>query len=806
MQRPILRLLAVLLFLASSAIPAVAQQADTLRVAGLREPVEILRDAWGIPHIYAQNEQDLFFAQGYNAARDRLFQFEVWRRQATGTVAEILGPRELKRDIGARLFRFRGDLSAELSHYHPRGEEIIHSFVRGVNSYIEETERNPDLLPLEFQLLGIRPGRWTADVVVSRHQGLIGNVRQELDNARAVALLGPEPVASIGYFEPRIPDLTLDPKIDARLLFDDILELYNAFRGSVVFRPEDVVARFRGDAATFAALAPELTSESDLPRRGESIGSNNWVVSGALTSSGHPIMANDPHRAIGAPSLRYWAHLVAPGWNVIGGGEPVLPGISIGHNEFGAWGLTIFQLDSEDLYIYDIDPMNPDRYRYGTGWEEMRIVRESIPVRGQEPAVVELKYTRHGPVVYEDLANRKAYAVRAGWLEIGGAPYLASLRMNQARNWEEFVEACTYSHIPGENMVWADVHGDIGWQAVGISPVRRNWNGLLPVPGDGSYEWDSYLPIRELPSVLNPATGFWGNGNDFVVPRSYTRWDAITFAGWTDPFRGDRVREMLGSGRRFTVADMMAFQHDELSIPARTLVPILVSLEADQATTREALQWLRGWDHVLDQRSVAAGIYVEWERRLLANLRGMFIPAEARPFLSLSMTRSIDWLLAPDGRFGPDPIAGRNTLMLRSLDEAVQVLTEKLGPEMGEWAYGQERYKHSLQRHPLSAAVSPEVRARLDVGPLPRGGYNYTVKAAGTADNQTSGASFRIIAPIADWDLAVGTQTPGQSGDPAHRHYQDLFPLWASDQYFPVFFSREKVESVTREVMLLTPG
>jgi penicillin G amidase len=803
----ILRLALLALILVPAPATAAAPDTTRLAIAGLQAPVEIIRDAWGIPHIYARNEADLFFAQGYNAARDRLFQLEIWRRQATGTVAEILGAEELNRDIGTRLFRFRGDMRAELAHYHPRGELIVTSFVRGINAYIEQTERDPSLLPLEFSLLGIRPGRWTPEVVISRHQGLLGNINQELSIARAVAAIGPEAVGDIVSFHPRAPELRLDPAIRPEHLAPDILAIYSAFRTGIQFRPEHVVAEHRADEASFRRLAAAMPSEPELAGRGDVHGSNNWIVSGALTSSGMPMMVNDPHRAIAAPSLRYWAHLVAPGWNVIGGGEPSLPGISIGHNGYGAWGLTIFQLDTEDLYVYETNPANRNQYRYGGGWEEMRVIRERIAIRGQDTVTVELKYTRHGPVVYEDAGLGRAYAVRAAWMEIGGAPYLASLRMNQARTWEEFREACFYSHIPGENMVWADVHGTIGWQAVGIAPIRPNWSGMLPVPGDGRYEWGGYLPIRDLPHVVNPPEGFWGNGNDFVVPLSYDRWDVITPAGWADPYRGDRVRELLASGRRFTVPDMMRFQHDELSIPARHLVPLLLPLRPTSERGAEALERLRGWDYVLDRASVAAAVYVEWERALGRNVHALMVPPAARPYLgSVSTRRMIDWLTAPDGRFGAEPVRGRNELLLRSFEEAVETLAARIGPEVGDWRYGQEAFKHVHIRHPLSAAVSPEIRARLELGPTPRGGYNHTVNAAGTGDNQTHGASFRIVATLHDWDLSVGTQVPGQSGNPDHPGYRDLFELWTTNQYFPVLFSRPKVEGAAVEVTVLEVG
>ena len=585
---------------------------ETLQIAGLKAPVEIIVDHWGIPHIYAQNESDLFFAQGFNAARDRLFQFEIWRRQATGTVAEILGERELKRDIGTRLFQFRGDIKAEMNHYHDHGELIITSYVAGVNKYIELTEKNPKLLPLEFGLLGIKPQKWTPEVVISRHQGLLGNIGDELKIGRQVAMMGVAKTKELNWFHPNEPILALDPKIDGALLKDDILEIYNAYRQPVRFQPEDLIADARNDWQQFKNLAAKDEVEWEYIDKEERAfwGSNNWVVSGEHTQSGYPMMANDPHRTQSTPSLRYMSHLVAPGWDVIGGGEPEIPGISIGHNQYGAWGLTVYRTDAEDLYVYEINPKNPNEYWYKGRWETMHLIEDEIPVKGKNAHKVSHKYTRHGPVVFEDKTNHKAYAVRCGWLEIGGSPYLASLRMDQAKNFEEFKAACNYSNIPGENMVWVDKAGNIGWQAVGIAPVRRNFSGMVPVPGDGSYEWDGYLPIIAKPNLYNPESGIFLTSNENVTPIEYPFKDAVGYS-WSDPYRGDRVAEVLHSGQKQTLSSMAALQTDYTSLPARELVPLLKELEIIDERTAKAQSILLNWqDHVLDKNSVAAGIYV----------------------------------------------------------------------------------------------------------------------------------------------------------------------------------------------------
>ena len=782
-------------------------QNESLQIQGLEKPVEIIVDQWGIPHIYAETEADLFFAQGFNAARDRLFQLEVWRRQTNGTVAEMLGSRELKRDIGTRLFQFRGDMDAEMQYYHPRGKLIITSFVKGVNAYIDLTEKQPDLLPMEFGLLGIKPGKWTPKVVISRHQGLLGNIGQELTAGRLVALLGAEKAQEISWFHPQKPKLEIDPKINPQRLFDDILELYNAYRRPVRFQPEDLVAEVRNpDQNEYWNLAQNTEAAYKRQQNEElySIGSNNWIVNGDHTQSGYPMMANDPHRTQAVPSLRYMAHLVGPGWNVIGGGEPEIPGISIGHNEHGAWGLTVYRTDAEDLYVYQTNPDNPNQYWYKGAWEDMRIIKDTIPVKGAQPVVVDLKYTRHGPVPYEDSKNNLAYAVRCGWLEVGGSPYLASLRMDQARNFEEFREACNYSHIPGENMIWADREGNIGWQAVGIAPIRRHWSGMVPVPGDGSYEWDGYLPIKAKPNVYNPKSGIFYTANANVTPNDYPYFDAVGFS-WSDPFRQTRVAELLNNGRKHALMDMVQYQTDYLSIPARQLVPMLKYLSVKDQRSEMARQFLLDWDYQLEATSISAAIYNAWEKQLIRRMKKLVVPKEAQPYLNLQLKKVIDWLVLPDTKFGPNPIAGRDAFLLVSLQEAINDLTKKLGEDMYKWQYGQEDYKHIVLRHPLSNAVKSDIRAKLEVGPAPRGGNGHTVNSTGGNDNQSSGASFRLIVDTGDWDACLGANNPGQSGDPNHRHYRDLFDIWAKDQFFPVFYSRKKVEAVKDEVILLTP-
>ncbi len=392
-------------------------------------------------------------------------------------------------------------------------------------------------------------------------------------------------------------------------------------------------------------------------------------------------------------------------------------------------------------------------------------------------------------------------------MEPGGAPYLASLRMNQATTWEEFKAACTFSSMPSENMVWVDRKGNIGWQAAGIQPIRRNWSGVLPVPGDGRYEWDGYLPIASLPAALNPSRGFIATANNYLLPDDYP-YKNLLHVQWSDASRASRISEVLGSGRMFNVGEMTRLQNDDLSITARVLAPLLRNVALANPASSRARDLLTRWDFVLDKDSIEAGVYSMWQRRLLANARQVVVPATIAKAVGVNIVSTkilIDRLLSPDGRFGTDPVAGRDALVATSMDEAVAELTKRFGADMQAWNYGQEKYHHALIAHPLSSAVNAATKARLEVGPLPRGGDGSTVSATGGADNQGAGGSLKIVADTEDWDNSVGLNTPGQSGDPDSPHYRDLFALWARGQYFPIAYSRPKVESVRESTIRLMP-
>lgn len=749
---------------------------DSFQIQGISDEVEVLRDNYGINHIYANNQDDMFFMQGYLAAKDRLFQFEIWRRQATGTVSEVFGEEEIDRDIGTRLFKFRGDIKDELNHYHKDGFKIVSSFVSGVNKYIEEVNSNPELLPIEFKVLGIKPDIWTNEVVISRHQGLLGNIDQELNIGRAVSLIGEKKVKELMWFHPKEPSLKLDKTITYDDLKQDILRLYNAYREPVKFKGEYVLDKYRSKDLM------ANVDESNLISDEYSIGSNNWALSGNKSFNGFPILANDPHRSLSNPSLRYMAHLVAPGWNVIGGGEPEIPGISIGHNGIGAWGLTVFRTDAEDLYVYELNPSNLNQYRHNGQWKEFNKINETIKVKNKSNIDVELLYSVHGPVTLVDKNRNKAYAIKNGWSEIGGSPYLASLRMDQAKNWEEFRDACTYFNIPGENMVWADKYGDIGWQAVGIAPIRKNHSGLVPVNGNGKFDWEGYLPIIEKPNSFNPENGYLSTANQNVTPESYNRWDAVGY-DWSDPYRGNRIKSVIESKEKFNMEEMIDLQVDYYSMPSEEIIKLA---SGNISNYIDYFEKLEKWNNVLDKNSIEAGIYVEWQSQIYFEFINTYVPNSVKKYLDIQIFRIIETISNMNE-------SNRAKFLNKTFNASIDNLKDRYGEDSKNWVYGQDEYKHVKIYHPLENVVNDSIKGLVELKTYPRGGDGFTPGSTSSNLNQRSGGSFRVVINTKDWDKSFATNSPGQSGDPNSKFYKNLYEDWANDKFFPLLFSKSKV-------------
>jgi penicillin amidase len=531
-------------------------------------------------------------------------------------------------------------------------------------------------------------------------------------------------------------------------------------------------------------------------------GSNNWVVAPSRTATGRPLVANDPHREIAVPSLRYVVHLSAPGLDLIGAGEPAVPGISFGHNADVAFGLTIFGIDQEDLYVYQLDPADPDRYRWGQGWEAMRVVREAIPVKGEAPREVELRFTRHGPVLQYDPAHGRAFALRTVWMEPGAAGYLQSGWLTRAKTWADFEEGRRHFVAPPENFVFGDRAGDVGWAAFGLAPVRPNWDGLMPVPGDGRYEWAGFLPHEDLPESKNPARGWFATANALNLPPGYAH---TTSFEWANRSRLDRIEEVLAADAHVSVADSMALQTDSHVAIARRLIDLVRPLSSPDPRLAKALALLKAWDRNETTDSVAAAIYEVWSAKHL----GRTVAAREAPNAAeIIGNGSLDGVIArlEDTPASQSP-ADRDAMLLPSLAAALDELSSRLGPDMDGWAWGR---LHHAQLTPAAAVLAdPALRANMTLGPLAVPGGPYSPKAASynlDTFRITAGASVRMVMDVGAWDNAMVVNTPGESGDPDSPHSGDLFPLWAAGRYVPMLFSRAAVEAAADRVIELTPG
>ena len=735
-----------------------AAQDQSYAVSGLEQEAEIVVDEWGVPHIYANTHYDAFFVQGFNAARDRLWQIDVWRRRGLGQLSEVFGAEYLDQDRATRLFLYRGDMYREWLAYGSDAKRIAAAFTSGINAYIDLISENPELMPPEFELLKYAPSHWSAeDVVRIRSHGLLRNAANEIKRAQIACVADLDTAAIWKQLEPQwttiIPD-GLDPCV----IPADVLDVYLLAKSPVSFTRPSVAS-----------------SDSGLSIEDQADGSNNWVISPSRSSTGRAILANDPHRGHSVPSLRYISHLVAPGMNVIGAGEPTLPGISIGHNESIAFGLTIFPIDQEDVYVYERSGSN---YRYADGWEAFRTVRESVAVRGAKKVDIELKFTRHGPVIHE--TGEYAFAVRAGWLEPGMAPYFGSVEYMRASNWREFHAALNRWGAPSENQVYADVEGNIGYKPAGLFPRRPNWDGLLPVPGDGRYEWDGFFDMDVLPVEYNPTRGFAWSANSMNLPDDYPLDEYAPGFEWVEPWRYQRISEVLESQTEHKLEDSFNLQRDYRSLPAIEIVRRIPA-----TASGPAVNMLRNWDGVLLPNSGPAALYMVWVyRHLRPALAAAVLPQD--PGLLSSMDhRSVMRLMTEDRM---------QATVVSSLSSAYADAQSLLGDDPSKWAWG--TIHKTIFMHPLRHLANGELAEQMTFASYPRGGDAHTTNSTASYTNDgrvDHGASYRQILDVGNWDAATMTNAPGQSGDPRSSFYDNLLKGWAEESDFPLLYSREKV-------------
>ena len=791
-----LALLAPATVLAQSVPPAAITETATL--PGLAAPGQIVVDHWGIAHIYGASARDAFFLQGFNAARDRLWQIDLWRKRGLGRLSASFGPQFVDKDRAARLLLYRGDMAAEWASYPADAHAWTEAFVAGINAYVGEVKAGRRPLPPEFAITRSQPEIWSPDDVVRiRSHALVGNLPAEVLRAQSICHGGLQAETLRHKIEPKhritVPKGLNPCDVDAGVLRDYLLGTT-----AVAFDGKRMVAE-APDARAIAQRNDEITME----------GSNNWIVAAAHSATGRPILANDPHREHSVPSLRYLVHLDAPDLQILGAGEPSLPGVSFGHNDVAAWGLTIFYADQQDLYVYDLSPDHPGAYRYKGGWEPMRVVHERLEVKGEADRDIELRFTRHGPVLAEDDARHRAFAVRSIWDLPGGAGYFNAAWMFRATGWADFETTHAHWGGPPLNLVYADTHGDIGWLPSAYAPVRPNWDGLVPVPGDGRYEWKGMTAPADFPSVKNPAQGWFATANEMNLPADFPAESRRLGFEWVDRSRIDEIQSQLRAKDKLDLTDMMRIQTDQRSPLARETTGLLAGLSGRDADEAAALALLKGWDGTETAASAQAALYEVWVARHLRKAAvEALVPEKARPaFNDPQLAAVTDWLSHPDARFGPEPRALRDRILLTSLGEAWRDVAGQLGPDPAKWRWGA---LHHAQFTPAVAAVAtPEFKAQLSVGPLEMGGSASTPMAATYRPNDfnvIAGASVRMVLDVGAWDNSVVINTPGQSGDPASPHYRDLFPIWAGGGYAPLLYSRAAVMANAERVITVKPA
>jgi penicillin amidase len=783
------------------------------RLDGLHATVEILTDSYGVPHIYAENEDDLYFAQGYIHAQERLWQMEFNRRIASGRLSELFGPVTLELDRFCRRLGMHRAAAEASELLLPHERQILETYARGVNAFVKT---NKQRLPIEFSLLRCPFDPWRPVDTIQwgklQAWSLSGNWESELIRARLVAKLGTERAIHLeaGY-DPQHP-LIIPTGVDDA-----------AYKGVNLGLLEQY------------ALIKELSGFSALG------GSNNWAVDGTLTASGAPILCNDPHLGQAAPSIWFECHLVAGELDVSGVSFPGAPGIIIGHNQQIAWGVTNAISDVQDLYIEKFNPENPRQYEFQGQWEEAQVITERIHVRGQEKSETEeVRVTRHGPILTtvtpsisasdaentED-ADERDLPLALRWTALESFHIISAIqKLNHASNWDDFREALRDWDHPPQNFVYADRTGNIGYIMAGAIPIRKQGQALLPSPGwTGEYEWNGLIPFEELPQTYNPEQHLIVTANNRVVDDSYPYY--ITHE-WLNGYRAQRIRNLLTSKHeKLTLDDMARIQTDQYSLPAVEIVPHILAIEADTPLKRASQEILQTWDYVLSPDSIGASIYTTILRKLTRIVLDALIGDEpeliasylgssigAFPGLNGYASRSIPLVIRllktqDDNWFASSAIPNGPTTwkvaLARAFDAALDELSDRMGGSILRWQYG--KVHKITYGHPLGEVNA--LKGIFNRGPFPAGGDSDTVNMGNSSAEAPEKIlvvpSFRLIADLGNLANSRTIHAPGQSGHPASKHYDDFIPLWRENRYHPMLFTREEIEAQSEGTFYLQP-
>lgn len=758
-----------------------------LTLQGVHSPVEILRDHWGIPHIYAQNQPDLFYAQGFVHAQDRLFQMELNRRTAAGRLSELFGELSLDTDRTIRTFGFNRLGKADLSNACDEIHTVMQAYAAGVNAFLEHPDTK---LPVEFTLLNHKPEPWTPEdsMVFSRLMiwRLSHGLQPEIIRAELIEKVGPEHSAELEIHYPETNPVTLPNGIQFNALDSEGL-LHKA-------------------------------QDPFLPR-GQ--GSNGWVVNPARSETGHAVLCNDMHLNMSLPALWYEVHLNAPGYHCSGACLPGLPMVMVGHNERIAWGMTLAFTDVEDLFVEQFEGGDTPHYLFKGELLEAQVVEEPIRVKGYpDPLVEKIVITHHGAVI-SDVVGYPQQRVAVQSMALRPLPAIEGwYRLNMAAGWNDFVEAVRLIDAPQLNVVYADVEDNIGYWVTGKVPIRAKGDGRIPVPGwSGEFEWVGEVPFEEMPHALNPAEGFLINCNNKNEPEDFPYYLGNDYM---NGYRAKRLQALITDHPVLTMQDHQDYQMDFGCVPGMEFVTSLEGHQDADLDVSLALKLLREWDGKLTADSIGGSVY-RISRYIM--VRNILEPVLGSEFTQRVMGVGFHPLLAGSNEFyGQDTVTllrllndptswwiqnagGRQNLINKSLKEAINWLRQYAGHDTLDWAWG--RINQISFEHPMS--LQKPFEQVFDRGPYPIGGDTDTpcqIAKHGIAVNMNSmvGPSFRQIVDMGDLTKSIAMYAPGQSGQLASPYYDNLIEPWLAGEYHPMLWTREQVDAEAKSRLLLNPG
>jgi penicillin G amidase len=787
----------------------------TLVLPGLHGEVTVERDNWGVPHIRANSEEDLAEAQGYVLAQDRLWQMDLLRRAARGQLSEVLGPATASIDEDFRLLNFSRAAEADMAMVTPEVRTMLEAYARGINHFIEQHSSH---LPIEFTLLRYKPSPWqptdTLMIACYMYRTLTDTRVEEMDRALVTSKVGPDLAkdlfsteASMDHFVVGDPNVGKDTNArqgDDQDDDDDEMDPEDVLKARVEPHvPPSEASRLPDVTSALAESVRDWLHNSQQQIR-HALGSNNWVVSGDHTATHRPLLANDMHLELTLPPIWYEMHLTAPGWNVKGFALPGAPMIVVGHNDRIAWGFTNNGADVLDLYTETVNPDNADEYRVNGKWQKAQIFDEVIKVKGQADRHVRLMVTRHGPVVKQE--GNTAYAMRWTVLEPGALCNFYNW-LGKAQNWGEFREIIKNVWGPAQNVVYADVDGNIGYIVGARIPVRKKGHGEVPVPGDtDDYEWTGYIPFEQLPQVFNPDSGLIVTANARVAGPEYKPF--IT-EHWEEPYRTARIYDLLHDKQDLRPEDMLKVQTDTFSYPhlfmAEQLVAASKVAQPKDERARKLIQESKDWSGIADANSTVVSFLNETLAQSLHLILEPYLGDNTLVYQWRSTAFLQRVLTDRPARWLPSDYKNYDELLCAAADQAVkhlEDLTHDKDPDEWQWS----RFNYLDMLHPLTHANSTPsekfLRVLLSISNRPQSGTGYSPRAAG----RHHGPSERFVANTANWDDSIILITGGESGQPGSEHYRDQFSYWFDGK--PIYgpFSDAAEAKVRRHMLTLKPG